>query len=127
VQLLTFQVGVHLLAVPAPGILSVGREGAETDGTGPATASVDLAAFLGLGDGDAGQRPVIRYRDGTRTVELKVDRILALEHCADGAVKPWPGMLRGLPLYTGAAVIAGRIVQVIDLSTLTARRKGPRR
>ena len=126
-QLLTFQVGVHLLAVPAPRILSVGREGAETDGTGPATATVDLAAFLGMGDAGAGQRPVIRYRDGTRTVELKVDRILALEHCADGAVKPWPGLLRSLPLYSGAAIIAGRIVQVIDLGALTARRKGHRR
>jgi hypothetical protein len=127
VQLLTFQVGAHLLAVPAPRILSVGRDGAETDGTGPAAATVDLAAVLGAGDGNAGGRPVIRYRDGSRTVELKVDRILALEHCADGAVKPWPGLLRPLSFFTGAAVIAGRIVQVIDLGALTARRKGPRR
>ena len=70
---------------------------------------------------------MIRYRDGTRTVELLVDRILALEHCADSAIQPWPGLLKSLPLFTGAAVIGDRLFQVIDFGALKPRAKGRRR
>lgn len=126
-QLLTFQVGGYLLAVPARTVLSVGREGSEADGTGPANASVDLSAIIDPGGVRAGQRPVIRYRDGARTVELLVDRILALEHCADSAIQPWPGLLRSLSMFTGAAVIGDRLFQVIDFGAIKARTKGRRR
>ena len=126
-QLLTFQVGVYLLAVPAQRVLSVGREEAEAHHAGLSAVAVDLAAILDPDGERAEQRPVIRYHDSDRTVELKVDRILALENCADGAIQPWPGLLKSLPLFTAVAVIGDRAYQIIDIAVLTKRGKGRRR
>jgi len=127
VQLLTFQVGPHLFALPAATVLSVGRQGAEADGAGPAAATLDLGELVDPAGRREGPRPVIRYRDGARTVELLVDRILALEHCAAGTVRPWPGLLRRLALFTGVALIGGRLFHLLDTAALKPRGKGRRR
>lgn len=123
-QLLTFQIGAHLLAVPAQRVLSVGREGAAAaDGS----AVLDLATLVDPGGRRSDRRPVIRCQDGQRTVEMLVDQILGLEHCADGDVRPWPRLLASLPLFNGAALIGGRVFQLLDVAALTKRAKGRRR
>jgi chemotaxis signal transduction protein len=125
-QLLTFQIGRYLLALPAAQVLSVGREG-QAPGGAAAGDTVDLAAILGVETADAEQRPVIRSNQSGRIVELKVDRILALESCEGEAVRGWPGLLRPVNIYTGVALISGRLFPVIDISRIKDWRKGRRR
>ncbi|MRR10563.1 hypothetical protein EG831_10925 [bacterium] len=78
-----------------------------------------------------GQRPerppVIRCQDGPRTVEILVDRIMGLEHCSDGDVRPWPSLLGRQALFTGTALIGGKLYQLLDVAALTRRGKGRRR
>ncbi|MCU0606536.1 MAG: chemotaxis protein CheW [Candidatus Edwardsbacteria bacterium] len=124
-QLLTFRIGAHLLALPAQNVTSVGREAgaAATDGT----AVLDLSALIDHGGQRPDRPPVIRCQDGTRTVEMLVDRILGLEHCADGDIRPWPGLLGHLALFGGTALIGGRVFQLLDVPALMKRGKGRRR
>jgi len=126
VQLLTFQIGQHLLAIPAQQVLSVGREQGGQRAAAKAD-KVDLAGLLGIAAGLDGQRPVIRSNQGGRIIELQVDRILALENCDDGAVRPWPALLRTLAIYSGVSVIDGRLFPILDIGRFKDWRKGRRR
>ncbi|MDI6740568.1 MAG: chemotaxis protein CheW [Candidatus Edwardsbacteria bacterium] len=125
-QLLTFLIGSHRLAVLAQRVLSVGHERKGRDGAGSDDA-IDLAAVLDLHEPPKGTRPVIRFDNRSQMVELRVDRILALHTCEDGAIQPWPALLKPLAFFTGAVAIDGRLFQVIDLGKIAARRKGRRR
>ena len=125
-QLLTFQVGPHLLALPALQVVSVGRE-QESDRPAAAAGKVDLDGFLGVGTEQRSHRPMIRFNQAGRIIELRVDRILALESCDDKAVQPWPGLLKSLVFYSGVAVIGGQLFPIIEVGKIKDWRKGRRR
>ena len=125
-QLLTFQVGPHLLAMPAQSVVSVGR-GQEGERDGAAGNKVDLDGFLGLTAERRPGRPMIRFSHSGRTIDLQVDRILALENCEDRAVQPWPRLLKPLAYYSGVAVIGGKLFPIIDVGKVKDWRRGRRR